>query len=224
MDQDQEIAALLALMNKWWEDNPFYSVRIDTVGRFMETSTTMSYFLDANNRRRYLGETRTKQPYEAHFRFQVIDGVAYINFPESQTYFANGSIIVYEAFLQATLGELSQLNVMLNASKSRLLRERNGNRELVLVLDPKKVGAGPANADISLVLRYDERPQITHMEQVRMGLAQNTTFTLLTLNQGEVLGSLPTFAPPEQARQDISFDEALKKDILYFRMLRSQGV
>ncbi len=223
-DQDPDILALLARMNQWWEDNPYHSVRIDTVGRYMDTTTTMSYYRDANNRHLYRGETLTKLPFESHFKFMVIDGVAYIDFPDSKSYFANGSIIVYEAFVQATLGDLTQVNVLLNGSKSRELRQRNGNQELALVMDPKKVGAGPANADIGLVLRYDARPQFTHMEQTRMGLVQNTTFTLVSSDQAQVLASLPAFAPIEQARQDMSFDEALKKDILHFRMLRAQGV
>ena len=222
-DQDQEIIALLALMNKWWEDNPFHSVRVDTVGRYMETSSTLYYYLDSQNKRRYRGETRTKQPFESHFLFQVIDGVTYFNFPDSSIYLANGSIIVYEAFVQATLGDLTQVNVLLNASKSRSLRQRNGKSEWLMVLDPKKLGVGPANSDISVVLGYDNRPQITQMEQTRMGLVQNTTWTTLSTNQSEVLASLPQFAPVEQARQDINFDEALKKDILHFRMLRAQG-
>ena len=222
-DQDQELVALLGQMNQWWENNPYHSVRIDTVGRYMDTTSTMYYYLDANNRRRYRGETRTKLPFESHFRFQVIDGVSYMDFPESGIYLANGSVIVYEAFVQATLGDLTQVNVLLNASKERSLRERNGNKEIVLIMDPKKLGVGPANADISLVIRYDARPQFTHMEQTRMGLVQNTTFTLLSTNQAEVLAALPKFAPTEQARQDFNFDEALKKDILYYRTLRSQG-
>ncbi|HAB17775.1 MAG TPA: hypothetical protein PLX89_06355 [Verrucomicrobiota bacterium] len=219
-DQDPEILALLAQMNLWWENNPYYIVQMDTKGQFMDSLTTMYYYMDGTGRRFYRGETWTKIPFEAHFIFQNLDNVTYALFPETGDYVANGAVIVYESFIEASLGDLTQANVLLKAAKERSLENVGGQMELVLLLDPKKLGVGPANADISLAIRYDNRPRTTSFDQLRMGLKQTTTFNYITTNQNQVLTALPQLPPIEQVSQTLNFDEALKRSILYFRNLK----
>lgn len=223
-EQDPEILALLDRMNQWWSDHPYYIVRMETKGQFVDTMTMMYYYLGAGNRRLYRGETWTTVPFQAHFVFQSIDNVAYVRFPETNEYVANGAVIVFESFIQATLGELSQDNVLIKGSKLRELVQVGGQPELHVVLDPKKLGVGPTNADIDLRVRYDDQPRITSFDQVRMGLKQTTTFTYLTTNQSEVLPALPQLPPVEQIDPVANFDEALKRNMLYFRNLRTTEV
>lgn len=221
---DQEILALLASMNQWWENNPYYIVQMVTGGQYIDTTTTMYYFMEAGNRRRYRGETWNRVPFEAHFVFQNIDGVTYFQFPETNEYVANGAVLLYENFVQATLGDLTQANVLLKASKLREIRQNQGKPELFMVLDPKKLGVGPSTADITLIVRYDNNPRVTEFEQVRMGLRQKTVFQYLSTNRDEVLASLPQLPPVEQVSQIVNFDEALKRNMLHFRNLRTQEV
>lgn len=223
-EQDPEILTLLGRMNQWWTDNPFYIVRMETKGQFMDTMTMMYYFMDSSNRRLYRGETWTTVPFQAHFIFQTIDNVAYVQFPETKEFVANGAVIVFEAYIQSTLGALTQENVLLKASKLRELREVGGQRELRLVMDPRKLGVGPASADIELTIRYDDKPRVTSFDQIRMGLKQTTTFTYLTTKQSEVLPALPQLPPVEQVSPVANFDEALKRNMLYFRNLRTTEV
>lgn len=235
---DDQVRAAIAKITNWWDTHPHYVQQMETVGRFVRSSSK-SYFYTEDGEQKAKIDGNHFEPNRSHVVI-IYSGGGDTNcyFPETDGFvdadFLNDFQEGIAAVQETPIELLSNESIVFNSSTSRTIRtipaeeqldgEIGPVSELHLVLDSALVGINPPG-ELGLIFRCDADGKVTRLIQTRMGVAQTSDMTYTIFDTAaDVLAEIaadpvvstcpdPAVRPPTVG----AYDEEAFKNILYFR-------